>query len=226
MLVFWRHLDQMDAQQPVVLIANSRNIQKKIQTFYKRDSLVVYPPVSIPYRPIKRQASYYMCVSHLLKQKHIELAIGACNMLRVPLKIVGDGPQRDALRRLAGPTIEFLGSVSDSQVSRLYEKAKGLVYTSVDEDFGIVPVEAMAHGVPVVAYCSGAIPETVLDKKTGWLFDDLTVEGVANAIQDFEKHVFDTQVLRKKAKEFSPSIFYASFKKIVRDVTGDRTHNK
>lgn len=120
--------------------------------------------------------------------KRVDLAIEACNKLKLPLKIVGAGKEEEALRAIAGRTIEFLGSVSDEELSKLYSGAKALIFCALDEDFGMVPVEAMAHGTPVIGLGQGGALETVVDGKTGVLFDKPEIEELVGAIGKFNKY--------------------------------------
>ena len=164
-LPYLRRKDVAAAQRPDMLVANSKTVQGRIKRWYHRESTVIYPPARIPRKLPTRRPSYYLCFSHLLKQKNIDLAIRACNTLQAPLVVVGGGPEERYLRGIAGPTITFLGILPDSKIDSVYSGAIALLYPSEDEDFGIVPVEAMAHGVPVIAYRSGGTTETVIEKK-------------------------------------------------------------
>lgn len=212
--------DFESAQRPDVLIANSKTVQKRIWNYYRKKSTVVYPPVAMPTSSSvrARRQDYYLIVSHLLKQKGVDLAIRACNTLGRRLIIVGSGDQEPALRALAGPTIEFRGFVSDDELHALYASARALLVCSKDEDFGIAPVEAMADGVPVVAYNSGGVRETVVDRKTGILFSDYSVLGLTNAIRRLDQYEWPSGRLRRHAEKFSEKKFMKGMRKIIKDL--------
>lgn len=210
-----RKQDINGASRPKVLIANSRTVQKRIKKYYHRGSIVVYPPVTTPVKNMKREPRYFLCMSRLVKQKGIDLAIRACNSLNERLVVVGKGPEEPYLRSIAGPTIKFVGFVPDGKISGVFAGAKALLYPSIDEDFGIVPVEAMAHGVPVIGHNSGGTAETVVEGKTGFLFDDWTVESLTQAMHTFSTTRFHPPDLIRHAKKFSRRTFTSSFARVV-----------
>lgn len=130
--------------------------------------------------------NYYLCVSRLASAKHIDVAIKAANKMKFSLYVVGKGPEEKYLKSIAGQTVRFFGEVTDSQLIDLYANCKAFIFCAKDEDFGIVPVEAMGFGKPVIAYKSGGVAETVIDGKTGVLFEELTEEGLIGAIRRYE----------------------------------------
>lgn len=217
--LFWalRKIDYADAQRPTVLLANSHTVKKRIEKYYGRSSLVIYPPVKLPTLPPKSapRSPYFLSVSRLVKQKGIELIIRTCNEMQLPLKIVGIGPYEAKLRSLAGPTIEFVGYLDDTELSRVYARSKAVICASIDEDFGLVPIEAMAHGVPVIGYKSGGISESVIDKKTGIFFTEHTVESLKSAITSFEAIPFSPAVCRRQAKKFATGVFKKRFLQVI-----------
>lgn len=207
-LLSWlRVRDFIGAQRPDVLIANSKTVQARIKKYYRRDSTVIYPPVQIPKKLRKRNPQYFLCVSRLAKQKGIDLAIFACNDLRERLVIIGEGGQEKYLRSIAGPTIEFWGRVPDEQMAPVWAGAKALIYPSIDEDFGIVPVEAMAHGVPVIGHNSGGTKETVVDGKTGVLFEKWTTVELIRTLKKCKNMNTPTKMIQNYAARFSSIIF-------------------
>lgn len=217
LLAWLRHKDFQAAQRPDLLIANSKEVQRRIRKYYRRDSKLIYPPIKLPSRAPtrKHRGNYYICFSRLAKQKGIDLAVQACTLLRRPLKVIGEGSELAELKQLAGDTIEFLGRVPDRELAKLFAGAKGMIYPSLQEDFGMAPVEAMAHGVPIIAHRSGGVVESVVDKKTGVFFDAWTVEGVIKGIQSFEKKNFSAQNCYKQARLFSEKIFKKQFLSLV-----------
>jgi glycosyltransferase involved in cell wall biosynthesis len=215
-LLSWlRVRDFIGAQRPDILIANSKTVQARIKKYYRRDSVVIYPPVRIPNKLPKRNPQYFVCVSRLARQKGIDLAIKVCNQRKERLVIVGEGAQEVYLRSIAGPTIEFWGRVPDEKMSRVWAGAKALIYPSIEEDFGIVPVEAMAHGAPVIAHDSGALRESVIDGKTGVFFNTHTKESLVQAINILAKISLSASQISKHARLFSENTFTHSIKRLV-----------
>ncbi len=183
-------------------IANSEETRRRITKFYKLPSKVIYPPINLKL-PKKLESSdkrsYYLYVNRLALAKHPELAVKVAGKLKLPLKVVGTGKMRSQLEKIAGGSVEFLGFVSDSQLQKLYANARALIYPVEDEDFGIVPIEAMAFGTSVIAHASGGPLETVVDGKNGVLFDELNEVGLEKAIKRLEK-------LKLKPKDVQASI--------------------
>ncbi len=213
---YLRVVDFYVAQRVDLYIANSQETKRRIAKFYRRDAEVIYPPVNVPSKlelqSAKDKNPYYLYVNRLAFAKHPEIAVEACNQQNLPLKVVGDGHMRSQLESLAGSQIEFVGSVDDNQLAELYSGATALLYPVEDEDFGIVPVEAMGYGVPVIAHNSGGPKETVVDGKTGLLFDDLSVAGLIEAIESFNKIKFDRMKIHQQARKFSKQNFLDSIK--------------
>jgi len=219
---FLRMWDYVGSQRPDVLIANSKETQSRIQKFYRRDSVVVYPPVQLPQNvDLKlRKPEYFVTLSRLARAKNIDVMIKAANHLKIPLKIVGKGRDEEYLRSLAGNTIEFMGNLPDSEFETLYKGAKAFLCTAVDEEFGIAPVEAMGYGVPVIAYASGGLKETVKNGENGMLFNELTIESLSESIlkmekQDIKEYKDMCLSARKCSEKFSWNVFQENIKKIV-----------
>jgi glycosyltransferase involved in cell wall biosynthesis len=135
------------------------------------------------------------------------LAVAACNQLGLPLKVVGLGKMDEKLREIAGPTIELVGDVTDQELKDLYANATALIYPSEDEDFGMVPVEAMGYGTPVIAHRSGGPKETIVEGKTGVFFDQLTAISLTGALKKFNKAEFDPQKIHRHAQQFDHKVF-------------------
>lgn len=217
-----RQYDFLAAQRVDYFIAGSKNGQERITKFYRRDSEVIYPPVELPHLQTKgldNKGDYYLCVGRLAAAKRIDLAIEACINLDVPLKIVGTGREEDRLRQDFGGRgkIEFLGDVSDETLSDLYQGCKALIFPAVEEDFGIVPVEAMSFGKPVIGFNSGGVKETVIDGKTGILFGESTVEFLVSALKKFTTMSFSKEECKKQAEKFSKESFKQNIKQFVED---------
>lgn len=216
-LLSWlRVRDYIGAQRPDILIANSKHVQARIKKYYRRDSVVIYPPVRIPTRLLKRNPRYFVCMSRLARQKGIGLAIRVCNELNEELVIVGEGAQESALKAIAGPTIRFLGYVPDEDMPAVWAGTKALIYPSIEEDFGIVPVEAMAHGVPVIAYDSGALKESVVEGKSGLFFKEFTEDALIGALKQFRQADFPPGSVRKQAMVFSRQVFQKMMQRLIR----------
>lgn len=200
-------------------VSISKHIQKRIQTTYGRESHVLYPPVEVDsFRFSETPGDYYLVVSRLAPYKRIELAVDACERLKRPLKIVGQGPYEPELRRRAGGYTEFLGGVSFEKLTGLLAGAKAFLFPG-EEDFGIAPVEAMAVGRPVIALGSGGALETVVDGETGLFFQDPTVECLIAALRRFESMTFDPERIRRQAERFNRATFVQGIRQIVNRVS-------
>ena len=168
-------------------------------------------------------ANYFLVVSRLSAYKNIDLAIEACNKLNLPLVIVGTGREEKRLRAMAGKTIKFMNFVEDSELEELYKTCKVLLFPVSDEDFGIVPVEAMSFGKPVIALRSGGVTETVIEGKTGIFFDQPTVESLTAAIHRFAEgesplaDQFNPDDCIEQARKFSKERFQEEFKEFVEE---------
>jgi len=216
--LYLRQYDFLAAQRVDQFVANSEFTKRRIEKFYRREAKIIYPPVGIGSRfkfQGSRDREYFLYVGRLVSSKHVDLVIKAANNLRVPLKVVGDGLERASLEQMAGGTVEFLGNVSDEELGEIYSGARAVVFASEEEDFGIVPVEAMGHGVPVVAYKSGGVTETVVQDKTGVLFGNLTVESVSKAMELVEKRNIKASDCVKQAKKFSKEKFVRQMRELV-----------
>lgn len=220
---YMRVIDYKHAQQVDLFVANSEETQQRIKKFYKRDSQIIYPPVSLPLKvstllKMKQESSqdYYFYVGRLGLQKHPELAVQACNKLGVKLKIAGTGQMLEQLKDLASDKVEFVGSVSDKELAQLYAGAKALLYPVEDEDFGIVPIEAMLAGTPVIAHRSGGPQYTVQDGVNGILFDDLSAVGLLEAMKRFnqQEKKFKVTKIQDLAQKYSKE----NFKKQILDL--------
>ena len=226
---FLRIWDFQASQRPDFFIANSEETRKRIQKFYRRDAIVIYPPVYIPDKlevsSNNLRSNYYITVSRLARSKHVDILIKAANKMKFNLKVIGTGRDEKVLKSLAGPTVEFLGNVSDVQLQKIYEGAKAFLFASVDEEFGIAPVEAMGYGLPVIAYKSGGLPETVIDGNNGYLYTDLTPDSLIEKIQLFEKlpkEKFAT--MKKNARNQAEKFTDERFKKRIMDFVNSKIH--
>lgn len=211
---FLRLWDFQSSQKPDYLIANSKETQKRISKFYRRDSIVIYPPVDIPNKiDFVAPKNYYLTVSRLAKAKHIDVLIKAANKQNFAIKIVGKGRDEKYLKSISGTTVEFLNNVSDEQLKDLYKNAKAFLFASVDEEFGIAPVEAMGYGLPVIAYNSGGIPEYLKENVNGYLFNNLNENSLIEKIKILENLPEEKyQNLKIKARKTAERFSFENFK--------------
>lgn len=244
LLSWLRMHDYLSAQRPDLLVANSKVVAQRIAKYYRRRAQIVYPPIRLmsqqqlvvarqqwsrvwqervisPLQSAQRRffesirpKQYYVCFSRLSKQKGIDLAVRVCTQLGKPLLVVGQGSQATYLRSIAGPTVTLIGSVSDAQKSSLLSQACALLYCSIEEDFGMVTAEALAHGLPVIGYKSGGTAE-IVTPKTGVLFTEFTPESLIAAIKSFEKKRFFVSECLRRARLFSAQRFLTGIYKLV-----------
>jgi len=212
MLIPWlmnyiRMWDRLSADRVDYFIANSGNVAGRIRKHYRREAAVIYPPVDTEYfTPADEIGDYYFIVSRLIPYKRIDLAVAAFTRLGLPLKIAGDGPERKRLEEIAGPSVEFLGRVSDAEMKKLYAECKAFIFPG-EEDFGITPVEAQAAGRPVIAYGAGGCLETVVSGVTGEFFQSQTADALAEVVDGFDPDRYQTGMIRRHALSFDRELF-------------------
>lgn len=201
--------DAETSARPDKLLAASKDVERRIELYWRRESDVVYPPIDSYWltHPLQKTGSaYFVVASTLVAYKNIELAIDACNALALPLKIVGDGPHKRALQKRAGKTVEFLGYTSRDELRKIYAGASALLFPGI-EDFGIAPLEAMSCGTPVIAYRAGGPLETIIDGKTGAFFNEQNSESLQKVLQNFDPNLYSKDTCRARAEQFSQDIF-------------------
>jgi glycosyltransferase involved in cell wall biosynthesis len=188
-------------------ISISEHIKSRIKKCYQRDSIVIYPPVDVSSFAISEQIEdYYLVVSRLNAYKRIDMVIEAFNRLQLPLRIVGEGPFRPCLEKMAGPTIQFMGRLDENELVKQYEHCKAYVFPG-KEDFGIAPVEAQSAGRPVIAYADGGALETVIDGKTGVFFKEPQVGSLCDAVLRLDKLKLFNKDIRNHAQQFGKEVF-------------------
>jgi len=209
-----RQWDKRTAGRVDLFVANSLNTACKIRTFYGRDAVVVPPPCECGrFAAIERMAGEFdLALGGLVPYKRFDLAVAAyADLPDRQLVVVGDGPERGRLEAIAGPNVRFVGRVGEGELAGWYARAHLLVFPG-EEDFGIVPLEAQAAGVPVVAYAKGGALETVVDGTTGVLFADPTPAGLAAAVRLAAARSFDPAACRENARRFDRSVFLAQMR--------------
>jgi glycosyltransferase involved in cell wall biosynthesis len=207
-----RHVDRKRASGPDVFVANSTFVAARIADAYGRPSHVIHPPVQLEdmLRTPRDERDTYLVFGRVVPYKRVGVAVQACERLGRRLLVAGSGRDLERVRALAGPHTEFFGHVPDADVPRLFAQAQALLFPGL-EDFGIVPVEAQAAGLPVIAYHAGGISDSLIDGTTGVLYRPGSVEGLIDAIKRFESLSFDHQRIRKNALRFAPERFAAAF---------------
>ncbi len=220
----WLRLwDKAAAERVDFFVANSRTVAQRIWKYYRREARIVHPPVDIHrFTPTPHTEDYYLFVGQLTAYKRADLAIAACNRLGRRLIVVGNGPQMKQLQAMAGPHIVFAGRASDAELADFYAKARALLFPG-EEDFGIVPVEAMAAGRPVIAFSKGGALETVVPEKTGVFFHEQTVHSLQNAMLFFEEGeaAFTSDTIAEHARRFCPDTFRNQMREALWEVTGN-----
>jgi len=218
---YLRKDDLRSADSVDVFVANSRFVADRIKRIYDREATVVYPMVDFDYFSSSSKVEvdngdYYLLAGQMISYKRPDLAVAACLKLNRKLKVVGSGNQIEKLKAMAAgnPNIEFLGRVSNDELRAAYAGAKALLFPGV-EDFGIVPLEAQAAGIPVIAYGVGGALETVVGEKTGLFFNEQTVESLCGAIEEFESRSWLADACRAQASRFAMEVFRREFANVV-----------
>jgi glycosyltransferase involved in cell wall biosynthesis len=230
---YLRNWDFSAAQKPDQMIAISETVQKRIKKYYKRESIVIYPPSELKSESIKfskksyhepktinyeQSKGYFLVVSRLSKltaYKRVDLAIKAANKLNVNLVIVGSGRDEEYYKTMAGNTVTFVGNVSDTELREYYTHANALIFPA-DEDFGLVMVEAQSYGTPVIAYRKGGATEIVQEGITGVFFDSQSVSSLMNVLKSFDKSVYNKNDCIANSKRFTFNQFERDIQKVVK----------
>jgi glycosyltransferase involved in cell wall biosynthesis len=202
-----RRWDLRTATRPHAYVANSATVARRIRTYYQRDALVIPPPVEARrFSVADRLEPYYLVVSRLQAYKRIDLAVDAFTRLGLALRVVGDGPARPALERMAGPNVAFLGRLPDRDVARAMAECQALVMPGL-EDFGIALLEANAAGRPVLAFRGGGALDTVIEGVTGLTFAEQTADSLAAAVEEHRRRRWDAHALRAHAERYDVAVF-------------------
>lgn len=216
-MTYMRIWDRLAADRVDYFIANSENVAKRIWKYYRRESVVIHPPVRCNLFNISEtDEDYFLVVSRLVGYKKIDLAVKAFNELGLPLVVIGAGEELDGLKSIAKDNIKFLGRQPDEVIKEYYAKCKAFIFPG-EEDFGITPLEAMASGRPVIAYGKGGALETVIEGKTGIFFEEQTVEHLINAVKKFNETEFNKYEIREHAEKFDESVYKEKIKNFVEE---------
>lgn len=212
-----RRWDHKAAQRADYFIANSTHIQKDIKKYYGRDSVIIHPPVLIDRfekapRPKKRHG--FLCGGRLVPMKRYDVIVEACTRLGLPLTVYGSGPDMERLKAMAGPTVTFTGLISDEEVATLFNSAEAFIFASF-EDFGVVGIEALAAGTPVIAYKAGGALDYVEEGKTGVFFAKQTTGSLSETLKKFDPRGFNSLGIKKAAQKFSPQAFTAKMQQFI-----------
>ncbi|TSC90708.1 MAG: group 1 glycosyl transferase [Parcubacteria group bacterium Gr01-1014_2] len=239
LLTYLRTWDYQAAQRPDYFIACSENVKQRIKKYYGRESQVVYPPVETEkfnksdqylYHDREKNTNlsdgpddYFLMVGRLVPYKRFDIAIEAfAKMPDEKLLIIGNGPEYKRFQvlsfKLQAKNIKFLGQVSDSELPKYYAGCKALIFPQ-EEDFGIVPLEAMASGRPVIAYRSGGALETIKEGETGLFFNSQTAESLANVVKTFDYKKFDPEKIKRSVKSFDERVFKDKIFEFVSELT-------
>jgi glycosyltransferase involved in cell wall biosynthesis len=210
-----RRLDRAAASRVDIYVANSQHVASKIRRVYGREPLVIHPPVDVArFHPTTERSGRFLVVSRLRNQKRLDLAIRAATERGLGLDVVGQGPELAGLRRLAGPTVQFLGPLGDEEVHALLARAAGLVVPAIG-DFGLTLVEAQASGRPPIAFGVGGALEVIEDGRTGFLFNEPTAAALGAAMERAMAVPLDTEVLRAAARRFDTAVFSDKVRELV-----------
>ncbi len=208
--------DRVSSDRVDAYIANSHFVAQRIKKYYNKKATVIHPPVNVAhfYVDENAQKDYYLMVGRLIAYKRHDIAVDAFNELGLPLKIIGRGPELASLKKRAKSNIEFLGRVDDDELARYYAGAKAFIFPQ-EEDFGIVAIEALASGRPLIAYRGGDIVEHVEEGKSGIFFDKQTARDLIDAVNSFSQYDFDSHYIREQVQRFDREVFKRKMKDYV-----------
>jgi glycosyltransferase involved in cell wall biosynthesis len=216
--------DYHAAKRPDYMIANSTHTQAMIKRYYRRDSIVIHPPVDVNRfkvtgKPPLRHG--FLIAGRQVPYKRFDLAIAACNELKIPLVVIGDGPDHRRLEKLAGRGTTFLSNVADHEMAAHFQSALGFIMPNMD-DFGIVAVEALSAGTPVIAYRKGGALDYVQPGKTGLLFEKQTVKSLTKTLDQALSKTFHYDAIAEYAQEYSVSTFTNNMKQFIGECIAEK----
>jgi glycosyltransferase involved in cell wall biosynthesis len=207
------------SKRPDYLICNSVEVLKRIKKFYKREATVIYPPVETQDFHNNKPEDYYVISGRLSSYKNFDLVIELFNNINKKLVVIGTGIEEKNLKKIAHKNIQFVGKVSNKDLHDILSKAKGYIFPVKEEDFGIAPVEALSHGVPVLAHRSGGPLETIIENEDGLFFDEINLQSLSEKFIEFDKKIensfFNSKEISKRAKRFDQKVFVKEFSEFV-----------
>lgn len=207
---FMRYFDFKSAARVDKWIANSNEVARRIEKFYRKQAKVIYPPISVAKVDMKKRGDYYLMISRIVGGKGISEAAKAFKQLGIKLKVVGE-----VVDIKLGREVESIGRVDDANLAELYARAKGFVALARDEDFGMTVVESMMYGTPVLAYHGGGYLETVISGKTGIFTDGVEVKDIKAAVEQMEKIKWSREQIIEWASKFGKNRFEKEIRKVV-----------
>lgn len=216
-----RNFDFRTAAGVDYFISNSDYVGRRIKKTYRRDSITIYPNVAVEdFDVVAKKEDFYFTASRMVPYKKIGSIVEAFSLMPdKKLIVIGDGPQAEIIKQLAGPNVQLLGYQPFSILKKYMETARAFIFAA-EEDFGIVPVEAQACGTPVIAFRKGGVLETVQEGVTGVFFNEQSPISIKTAVEKFESEfVLNTDVIRKNAERFSSERFVFEFKQFIDDKT-------
>lgn len=223
LLHYLRRWDQLNSTQVTHFISNSSFVAKRIKSYYGREAIVIHPPVSCDeFRISNSVGDYYLFLGQLVDYKKADLAVEAFNQSGKKLIVVGEGEQCNFLKKIAKPNIEIRGRLPFNEMKILAAQCKALIFPGI-EDFGIVPLEVMSAGRPVIAFNKGGATETVIDGFTGVLFNQQSPECLNDAVSQYEDSIdrFDSEKIRRHAQSFNKSNFKANFTRYIKNTLNE-----
>jgi glycosyltransferase involved in cell wall biosynthesis len=207
--------DRISADRVDEYIANSKFVSGRIKKYYRKDSVVINPPVNVKnFYPSEKSEDYFLVAGRLMTYKRFDIVIEAFNELGWPLKIIGRGPDLKRLQKMARPNIKFVGRLSEEGLAKTFSLAKAFIFPQ-EEDFGIIAIEAMASGKPLIAFRGGDIVEHVTEGKEGLFFDKQTPDDLIGALKKFDPEKFNAGEIRERSLQFDREIFKSKIKDYV-----------
>jgi glycosyltransferase involved in cell wall biosynthesis len=209
--------DKISAERIDKIIANSNFVARRIQKYYRKDSTVIHPPVNVNnFHVSEKNENYFLMVGRVIAYKRFDIAIHAFNELGLPLKIIGRGPELKRLKKIAKPNIEFLGRIPEEELANYYANCQAFIFPQ-EEDFGIVAIEAMASGRPLIAYRGGDILEHMEEGKAGIFFEHQTAADIVAAVKKFNSADYDPAYIRESVLKFDKIFFKEKIKKYIEE---------
>jgi len=216
-LNYVRTWDYYAADRPDFYIANSKFVKTRIKKYFNQKSDVIHPPVDTTmFSPATddKLGDYFVILSRLVHFKKVDLVVRAFSKLGLTLKVVGEGPEKEYLESIAGPSVDFLGRIGNEEMGKLLQRCQAMIFPQ-EEDFGITPLEAMASGRPVIAYKAGGALETVVEGVTGTFFEEQTENCLMDTIRNFDAHAYNKTLLRQHAMKFGKQRFKKEIKEFI-----------